>query len=250
MKILLCNDDGYQAPGLSILAHALAKVAEVTVVAPQKNCSGASSSLSLRKKLYVRRHRNGFYSVTGTPADCVLLAINEVLEVPPDMVISGINHGANLGDDVLYSGTVAAAVEGRFLGLPAIAVSLAGQYMKYYQTAAEVVLQVLENLRVKPLPQTTILNINVPDLPLAQLRGLQATRLGARHQSQPIVEPPENNTETEQKFYRIGEIGEAADAGPGTDFHAVQSGAVSVTPLQTDMTCHNSLDDIANWLAD
>ncbi len=262
MKILLSNDDGYQAPGLVVLARALDALDEVTVtvVAPQRNCSGASNSLSLRKQLLVRREPNGFYSVAGTPTDCVHLAINGMLDFQPDMAIAGINHGANLGDDVLYSGTVAAAIEGRFLGLPALAVSLANDRLanedlahegiENFQTAAEVVLRVLENLRVRPLPPDTILNINVPNRPFAQLRGIRATRLGARHQAQPILRQAQaaRRAAAGQRAYRIGTIGAGADAGAGTDFHAVQSGAVSVTPMQIDMTRHDSLSDIANWL--
>ncbi len=271
MKILLSNDDGYRAPGLAVLARALAPLSEITVVAPERNCSGASNSLSLHNELRVRQNHNGFYSVDGTPADCVHLAIRGLLDFEPDMVVAGINHGENLGDDVIYSGTVAAAIEGRFLGLPAIAVSLAGTHMTHYQTAAEVIIRVLENLRARPLPRDTILNINVPDLPFAQLRGLRATRLGARHQSQPIIEaaPPSDASDASgadavdgtgtgadgmdgvaQRIYRIGPVGDGADAGPGTDFDAVAAGAVSVTPLQIDMTRHNSVENIANWLVE
>ena len=252
MKILLSNDDGYRAKGLAVLAEALGSVFEVTVVAPEHNCSGASNSLSLRKPLRVRQSPGGFYYVDGTPADCVHLAITGMLantmDWQPDMVVAGINDGANLGDDVIYSGTVAAAIEGRFLGLPAIAVSLDGVH--HYPTAAEVAMKLLNNLRARPLPQDTILNINVPDLPLAQLHGLRATRLGARHQSQPIIEePPADKDAPPEKVYRIGPIGNGADAGPGTDFDAVNAGAVSVTPLQIDMTRHNSVENIAHWLA-
>ena len=249
MKILLSNDDGYRAEGLAALAEVLSAVFEVVVVAPEENCSGASNSLSLRRPLRVRETPGGFYYVDGTPADCVHLAItgmlDNVLGWKPDMVVAGINHGANLGDDVIYSGTVAAAMEGRFLGLPAIAVSLMGE--RHYATAAGVIMGLLENLRARPLPTDTILNINVPDLPSAELRGLRATRLGARHQSQPIIE--ESDTPAE-RVYRIGVIGDSADDGPGTDFHAVGAGAVSVTPLQVDMTRHHSVAGIANWLAE
>lgn len=249
MKILLSNDDGYQATGLAVVARALATIAEVTVVAPQKNCSGASNSLTLRKSLRVQQHSNGFHSVAGTPVDCVHLAITGMLDFQPDMVIAGINHGANLGDDVLYSGTVAAAIEGRFLGLPAIAISLAGEPLEHFQTAADVLLQILNNLSVNPLPQDTILNVNVPELPLNQLCGIQATRLGARHQSQPVIKETSPNKKSKQRIYRIGTIGDGADAGEGTDFHAIDAGMVSVTPLQIDMTRHRSLENIADWLS-
>ena len=263
MKILLSNDDGYRAPGLVVLAGALETLAprvEVTVVAPERNCSGASNSLSLNRSLRVERSRNGFYYVDGTPADCVHLAVNGMLDFQPDMVVAGINHGPNLGDDVIYSGTVAAAIEGRFLGLPAIAVSLAGVEMNHYPSAAEVVIRALEHLRAQPLPQDTILNINVPDLPADALRGLTATRLGARHQAQPIIEetPPvaeaaeeagEAAHASQHRAFRIGAPGAGADAGPGTDFYAVRAGEVSVTPLQIDMTRRHSVEPIADWLA-
>lgn len=262
MKILLSNDDGVRAEGIAVMARALKEgsadggIEELTVVAPQTNCSGASHSLTLRESLSVRREQNGFYAVAGTPTDCVHLAIHGMLENEPDMVIAGINHGANLGDDVLYSGTVAAAIEGRYLGLPAIAVSLAGAQeddpnapAQHFQTAADFVLRVLAQLRARPLPQDTILNINVPNLPRTQVRGVRATRLGARHQAQPIHKQDTASSEA-NAVYRIGTIGGGADAGPGTDFHAIESGAISVTPLQIDMTRHDSLREISNWLRD
>jgi len=259
MKILLSNDDGADAPGLAALARMLAAKFEITVVAPEENCSGASNSLSLRKPLHVRKNGNGFYCVDGTPADCVHLAVTgKILDFRPDLVVAGINHGANLGDDVLYSGTVAAAIEGRFLGLPALAVSLAvapddeaadaaaGAH-NHYRTAAEVALRLLRNLRA--LPRDTILNVNVPDLPAHALSGLKATRLGARHPSQPAIALESAGAPGDaRRAYQIGAIGDSADAGPGTDFDAVRGGAVSVTPLQIDMTRHNSVENIANWL--
>ena len=262
MKILLSNDDGADAPGLAALARTLAGHFEITVVAPEENQSGASNSLSLRRTLRVRKNDGGFYCVDGTPADCVHLAVAGMLDFRPDLVIAGINHGANLGDDVLYSGTVAAAIEGRFLGLPAIAVSLAVEVgdddalsphinqpadatRNHYDTAAEVALRLLRNLRA--LPRDTILNVNVPDLPMGEIAGMRATRLGARHPSQPAIElnSTDNNAVRE---YQIGAIGDSADAGPGTDFDAVGRGAVSVTPLQIDMTRHGSVENIADWL--
>lgn len=251
MKILLSNDDGYRAPGLTALAEALAPLFEITVVAPENNCSGASNSLSLSRPLQVVEHAGGnrayaVYCVRGTPADSVHLAVNGMLDWKPDMVVAGINHGPNLGDDILYSGTVAAAIEGRFLGLPAIAVSLAGTQMKHYQSAAGVVIRILNHLRAQPLPQDTILNINVPDLPFEQLRGFRATRLGRRHQSRPII--AETAAAGTRRSYRIGPPGDGADVGPGTDFYAVDEAAVSVTPLHIDMTRHRSVDSIAAWL--
>ncbi|MDD9875304.1 MAG: 5'/3'-nucleotidase SurE [Gammaproteobacteria bacterium] len=249
MKILLSNDDGYRAPGLTTLAEALAPLVQFTVVAPENNCSGASNSLSLYRPLQVVEHAGGngayaVYCVRGTPADSVHLAVNGMLDCKPDMVVAGINHGPNLGDDILYSGTVAAAIEGRFLGLPAIAVSLAGT--RHYQSAAGVVIRILNHLRARPLPQDTILNINVPDLPFEQLRGLRATRLGRHHRSRPII--AETAEAGVWRSYRIGPPGDGADVGPGTDFYAVGEAAVSVTPLQIDMTRHRSVDSIADWL--
>ncbi|MDA7968665.1 MAG: 5'/3'-nucleotidase SurE [Gammaproteobacteria bacterium] len=265
MKILLSNDDGADAPGLAALARTLAGHFEITVVAPEENQSGASNSLSLRRTLRVRKNDGGFYCVDGTPADCVHLAVAGMLDFRPDLVIAGINHGANLGDDVLYSGTVAAAIEGRFLGLPAIAVSLAVDVgdddalsphinqpadatRNHYDTAAEVALRLLRNLRA--LPRDTILNVNVPDLPMGEIAGMRATRLGARHPSQPAIELHADgaNKKAGVREYQIGAIGDSADAGPGTDFDAVGRGAVSVTPLQIDMTRHGSVENIADWL--
>ena len=187
-----------------------------------------------------------FYYVDGTPADCVHLALNGALDFQPDMVISGINHGANLGDDVIYSGTVAAAIEGRFLGLPAMAVSLAGTNPTHFVTAGRAVVDLIERLIAKPLPEDTLLNVNVPDVPYDKIKGIQSTRLGARHQSQSIIrlESPGND-----KIYQIGLPGDEADAGPGTDFYAVSDSAVSVTPLQLDMTRHHDLGKIGGWLS-
>lgn len=252
MKILLSNDDGYQAPGLSALADALSDIADVTVVAPSSDRSCASSSLTLKQLITVRTAPNGMMYADGTPGDCVHLAINGMLDFEPDMVVSGINAGSNLGDDVIYSGTVAAAIEGRFLGLPAIAVSLAGEgsghgdELIHYDTAARVTRQIIANLDVSPLPRDTILNINVPDVPWDQLRGLHATRCGARHQSQPIVTL---SAAAEARQFRIGPAGDQADAGPGTDFYAIINQQVSVTPLQIDMTRYSRMPEIAHWVS-
>ena len=245
MHILLSNDDGYAAEGLRALAAAVSSVAAITVVAPEQNCSGASNALTLRNALRVRTADNGFLYVAGTPADCVHLAITGMLDTVPDMVISGINAGANMGDDVMYSGTVAAAIEGRFLGLPAVAISLAGT--SHYTTAAQVMLELLQRLQGDPLPPDTILNINVPDCPYRQLTGWAATRTGARHQSQPISCESRSAQGT---LYRIGPVGDESDAGPGTDFHAVAQNQVSVTPLQIDMTRHSALPAVRQWLAE
>jgi len=245
MRILVSNDDGYLAPGIVRLAAALQEIAEVTVVAPDRDRSGASHSLTLKQPLYVTRHDNGFYSVEGTPTDCVHLAINGLLTEQPDMVVSGINAGANMGDDVIYSGTVAAAMEGRFLGLPAVAVSMTAYRSHHLDTAARIAKQLVMRLRADPLPADIILNVNVPDLPWEQVAGFQTTRLGHRHQSEPMVKmtDPRGNT-----VYWVGPAGPEQDAGPGTDFHAVRSGFVSVTPLQVDLTRHRVLEQVAAWL--
>ncbi len=244
MRILLSNDDGYLAPGLACLAEALVPHAEIMVVAPDRDRSGASNSLTLRSPLRALLGENGYYYVDGTPTDCVHLAITGLMKKEPDMVIAGINNGANLGDDVLYSGTVAAAMEGRFLGLPAIAVSLVSHGPKHYATAAQVVLNVLEKLRHHPLPADTILNVNVPDLPLDQLTGYEATRLGHRHKSEPVIR--DVNPQGEEVYW-VGPAGAEQDAGPGTDFHAIHHNAVSITPLHVDLTRYTALDQLAAW---
>lgn len=244
MRLLLSNDDGYLADGLATLALSLSDLAEITVVAPDRNQSGASHSLTLDGPLRIGRTREGIHYVNGTPTDCVHLAITGFLEQEPDMVIAGINHGANLGDDVLYSGTVAAAVEGRFLGLPAIAVSLTGDH-HHFDTAGQAIRTLFEKLVRNPLPPDTILNVNVPDLPHAQLRGFKATRLGFRHRSEPAIETADPKG---RKIYWVGAAGSGQDAGPGTDFHAIEHGFVSVTPLKLDLTDRNRVSLIDEWL--
>jgi 5'-nucleotidase len=245
MRILLSNDDGYFSPGIACLADALKTVAHVDVVAPERDRSGASNSLTLVNPLRVQQAANGFYFVDGTPTDCVHLAITGLLAEEPDIVISGINHGANLGDDVIYSGTVAAAMEGRFLGLPAIAVSLTSRQGNHFGTAARIVLELLEKLRDHPLPTDTILNVNVPDLPYDKLRGFESTRLGHRHKAEPVIKAadPHGNP-----IYWVGPPGAEADAGPGTDFHAIRQQRVSVTPLHVDLTRHATLGALSSWL--
>jgi 5'-nucleotidase len=245
MRILVSNDDGYQAPGIVHLARTLAEVAEVTVVAPDRDRSGASHSLTLKHPLYVTHHENGFSSVEGTPTDCVHVAITGLLDTAPDMVVSGINAGANMGDDVIYSGTVAAAMEGRFLGLPAIAISLASYPARHFATAAEVAKRLVLALQKRPLPRNTILNVNVPDLACAELAGFQTTRLGNRHQSEPVIKDTDPRGRT---IYWIGPAGPEQDAGPKTDFYAVRMGYVSVTPLQVDLTAYAALDQVNQWL--
>lgn len=248
MRILISNDDGYRAPGIRALAERLQQQAEITVVAPELDRSGASNSLTLDHPLRVKLAPNGYYHVDGTPTDCVHLAITGLLDFEPDIVLAGINAGANLGDDVLYSGTVAAAMEGRFLGLPAIAVSLSaidGQEVTHFDTAAEVVVQLLDRLRDHPIPNKTILNVNVPDLPWEQLQGFQATRQGSRHRSAPVIQQRDPRGRT---IYWVGPCGAVEDAGPGTDFYAISQRQVSVTPLQVDLTRHSLVEDLGQWL--
>ncbi|MBA3661218.1 MAG: 5'/3'-nucleotidase SurE [Gammaproteobacteria bacterium] len=245
MKILISNDDGVHAPGLSYLAEALGKIADVMVVAPDRNRSGVSNSLTLENPLRVVTAVNGFFSVNGTPTDCVHLAVTGLLKEMPDMVVSGINEGSNLSDDVLYSGTVAAATEGRFLGLPSIAISLAGPRCEHYDTAARIAKTLVERLQHQPLSFDTILNVNVPDMPFSELRGIQITRLGTRHKAEPTVKDVDPRG---RKIYWVGQPGPEQDAGPGTDFYAVNSGFVSVTPLQFDLTHYKVLDELSGWV--
>lgn len=245
MHILLSNDDGYLAEGLIALVNALSAHAELSVVAPDRNRSAASNSLTLETPLRAHREANGFIRVDGTPTDCVHLAITGLLKKEPDMVFAGINHGSNLGDDVLYSGTVAAATEGRFLGLPAIAISLAGMNPTHFETAAQVAVTLLHRLTQAPLPQDTILNVNVPDIPLEDLKGYRATRLGQRHKSEAVIKEEDPRGRT---IYWVGPPGAEQDAGPGTDFYAINSGFVSVTPLQLDLTWYDRLKIVENWL--
>lgn len=244
MHILISNDDGYQATGIIHLNRALAEMAETTVVAPDRDRSGASNSLTLDQPLRVTRAENGFYSINGTPTDCVHLAITGLLHEEPDMVVSGINNGANLGDDVLYSGTVAAAMEGRFLGLPTIAISLTSHNATHFETAARVAQKLVVQLRDAPLDGNTILNINVPDLPWEQLAGFKVTRLGHRHKAEAVIREQDPRG---RDIYWIGPAGGEQDAGPGTDFHAINEGFVSITPLQVDLTNHRLLDTVRDW---
>jgi 5'-nucleotidase len=245
MQILLSNDDGYQAPGLSALYAAISEIAETVVVAPDRDRSGASNSLTLEQPIRAQNTSSGFISVEGTPTDCVHLAITGLLASEPDMVVSGINAGANMGDDVIYSGTVAAATEGRFLGYPAIAVSLASYTPRYFDTAARVTAELVQRLRERPIASDSILNVNVPDLPFDELQGTLATRLGHRHKAEPVVKSEDPRG---RPIYWVGPAGAEQDAGPGTDFHAVRNGYVSVTPLQVDLTRHQALPGLAAWL--
>ena len=247
MKILISNDDGVHAPGLSILAKALAQIAEITIVAPDRDRSGASNSLTLQHPLRLRRLDEGIISVQGTPTDCVHLALTGLLseDKMPDMVVSGINAGSNLGDDVFYSGTVAAAVEGRFLGIPAIAFSIVGGEPMYYSTAAEVAKRLVTLLYEKPIPAKTILNVNIPDVAFDDLKGYQVTRLGTRHNADKMMPSKDPRGHT---IYWIGSSGKEDDAGKGTDFYAVSQQQVSITPLQLDLTHHSAREQIEDWI--
>jgi 5'-nucleotidase len=245
MRLLLSNDDGYSALGLISLAEGLRKYADVTIVAPDKNRSGASNSLTLQQPLRATTVAEQVIKVDGTPTDCVHLAITGLLDEEPDMVFSGINHGANLGDDVLYSGTVAAATEGRFLGLPAVAISLASHDSDYFDAAVQVAIDLFKQLKHQPLPADTILNVNVPNLPIDEICGFQSTRLGQRHKAEPVIKAfdPRGN-----QVYWVGPAGPEQDAGPGTDFHAINHGYVSVTPLKIDLTHYETIADLNSWL--
>lgn len=245
MRILLSNDDGYFAPGLACLAATLSSLADITVVAPERDRSGASNSLTLDRPLILRRSHNGFYYVNGTPTDCVHLAVTGMLDEMPDMVISGINHGANMGDDTVYSGTVAAATEGFLLGIPSIAVSLVSKGEGNFITAARVVADIIRHHQERPFKQAALLNINVPDLPYDELKGREITRLGKRHKAEPVVKSVNPRGET---VYWVGAAGAAQDAGSGTDFGAVARNLVSVTPLQIDLTHYGQMDTISAWL--
>ncbi|WP_031567850.1 5'/3'-nucleotidase SurE [Rheinheimera texasensis] len=245
MRILLSNDDGVYAKGILVLQQALAEIATVTTVGPDRNCSGASNSLTLLNPLRTQLLDNGFIAVNGTPTDCVHLAISQLCDKTPDLVVAGINHGANLGDDVLYSGTVAAATEGRHLGLPAIAVSLASRDEEHFATAAYVTVKVIQQLKSHPLPADQILNINVPGVPLSDLKGIQVTRLGRRHKAETMTSTTDP---WGRRIFWYGSLGPELDAGEGTDFYAIANGYASVTPLQIDMTAYRSLQPLQQWL--
>jgi len=245
MRILLSNDDGYFAPGLAALAKALEPLADITVVAPERDRSGASNSLTLDRPLSVRQAANGFYFVNGTPTDCVHLAVTGLLDDMPDMVISGINDGANMGDDTIYSGTVAAAMEGYLLGLPSLAISMSSRQPRYFDTAAQVAVEMVKRFQENAFPPPVLLNINVPDVPYDQIKGMKIVRLGKRHKAEPVVKWVTPRGET---VYWVGAAGTAQDAGEGTDFHAAEHGMVSITPLQIDLTQYAQLDALNSWL--
>lgn len=246
MYILLSNDDGYFAPGLNILAEHISKIADIVVVAPERNRSGASNSLTLDRPLSVRVAHNGFYYVNGTPTDCVHLAVTGLLDQLPDMIISGINDGANMGDDTIYSGTVAAAMEGFLLGIPSFAVSMSQHNATHFETAAKVIIEMIAHYQKNPLPPPMLLNINVPDIPYEQLQGKVVTRLGKRHKAEPVIQ---SKSPRGEKLYWVGPAGSAQDAGEGTDFYAVANNKVSITALQADLTNYQQLDTLKNWMA-
>ncbi|MES2771482.1 MAG: 5'/3'-nucleotidase SurE [Pseudomonadota bacterium] len=246
MRILISNDDGYLSSGIACLARTLAEIAEITVVAPERDRSGASNSLTLDRPLSLKKAENGFYYVNGTPTDCVHLAVTGMFDTLPDMVISGINHGANMGDDTIYSGTVAAATEGYLLGIPSIAVSLCSKPGEHFHSAARVVRELVLLLQNKAMSVPVLLNVNVPDLPYADLRGTVVTRLGKRHKAEPVVRALTPRNET---VFWVGAAGAAQDAGEGTDFYAIAEQKVSITPLQVDLTHTAQLPLLNSWLA-
>ena len=245
MRILLSNDDGYFAPGLMLLAEVLAPLAEVTVVAPERDRSGSSNSLTLDRPLSVRKAQNGFFFVNGTPTDCVHIAVTGLLPQLPDVIISGINYGANVGDDTIYSGTVAAATEGFLLGIPSIAISLVAEGGGHLRTAGRVAAELVARLQKRPLPQAALLNVNVPDVEYERLAGFSVTRLGKRHKAEPVIK---STTPRGDVVYWIGAAGAAQDAGEGTDFHAIAANRVSITPLQMDLTRYPQLEAVGAWL--
>ncbi len=245
MRILLSNDDGYFAPGLACLASQLAAIADIVVVAPERDRSGASNSLTLDRPLNLKQAASGFYYVNGTPTDCVHLAVTGMLDTQPDMVISGVNSGANMGDDTIYSGTVAAATEGFLLGIPAIAISLAGTGLTHYETAARVAVDLVQRFKKNTHTSPWLLNVNVPDVAFDQLQGTEVTRLGKRHKAEPVVKASNPHGQT---VYWVGAAGKAQDAGEGTDFNAILNRRVSITPLQIDLTQYTQLDAVRTWM--
>lgn len=247
MKILVSNDDGVNALGIKVLNDELKRIATTLVIAPDRNCSGASNSLTLINPLRTEVLDNGFVSVNGTPTDCVHLGISQLFDGTPDLVVAGINKGANLGDDVLYSGTVAAATEGRHMGLPAIAVSLASKECVHYNTAALVTSKIIARLQQHPLPSDQILNINVPDLPIEELKGILVTRLGNRHKAETMTK---TRDPWGREIYWYGTLGSEQDCGEGTDFHAITNGYASVTPLTVDMTAYKSMPQMTEWMSE
>ncbi len=245
MRILLSNDDGYFAPGLTSLVETLSSIADTVVVAPERDRSGSSNSLTLDRPLSLHKSHNGFYYVNGTPTDCVHLAVTGMLDKLPDMVISGINDGANMGDDTIYSGTVATATEGFLLGIPSLALSLANVSDENFSTAARVATDIVQRFKQNKFHEPILLNINVPDIPYEHLQGIEVTRLGRRHKAEAVVKSQSPRGEI---VYWVGAAGAVQDAGEGTDFHAIQLNRVSVTPLQIDLTQYGQIDTVKQWL--
>ena len=243
MRILISNDDGYQAKGIKQLTKSLSEIAEVIVVAPSENKSAASSSLTLGRPLQPIQIEKNIYAVDATPTDCVHLALCGFIKESIDLVVTGINFGANLGDDTIYSGTVAGAIEGRFLGLPSIAMSLASWECNHFETAGEIAKRLVTQIDRSTISYNTIINVNVPDIPLTEIKGIKGTRLGTRHKSEPSIKDKEDTS-----LYWIGENGKEDDNSEGTDFHAISNNFVSVTPLQIDTTRHSEVKQVNDWL--
>ena len=245
MRILVSNDDGYLSPGLAALTAAMRPLGEVTVVAPEQNSSGASNSLTLNRPLTISQADNGFTFINGTPSDCVHIALTGLLEQMPDLIVSGINNGQNMGDDTIYSGTVAAAMEGYLFGVPAMAFSLLDRGFEHVDAAAEIAREVVERYIERPIPTPFLLNVNIPNLPRGEIKGIVSTRLGKRHPSEPVIRMINPRGDP---IYWIGAAGPAREGGPGTDFHATTNGYVSVTPLQIDLTHVDQLPTVREWL--
>lgn len=245
MRILISNDDGYLAQGINVLAEHLSNIAEVTIVAPDRNRSGASNSLTLDRPLSVHQVSANCFYVNGTPTDCVHLALTGLMPEMPDLVISGINDGANMGDDTIYSGTVAAAMEGYLLSIPSIAVSMSQHNATHFETAARVAVELVEHYTQQPIAPPVLLNVNVPDVPYAQIAGKCITRLGKRHKAEPVIEL---ETPRGEKVYWVGAAGQPNDGGEGTDFYAVAHQQVSITPIRADLTQHELLPALKEWL--
>ena len=243
MRILISNDDGYKAKGIKQLTKSLSEIAEVIVVAPSENKSAASSSLTLGRPLKPIQIEKNIYAVDATPTDCVHLALCGFIKESIDLVVTGINFGANLGDDTIYSGTVAGAIEGRFLGLPSIAMSLASWECNHFETAGEIAKRLVKQIDGSKLSHNTIINVNVPDVPLSEIKGIRSTRLGNRHKSEPSIKDKKDPSQ-----YWIGANGKEADNSEGTDFHAINNNFVSVTPLQIDLTKHSEISDLESWI--
>ena len=245
MHILISNDDGYKSKGIQVLINELKKIAQITVVAPSRNRSGASSSLSLDRSIKVTKKEDSFYFLSGTPTDCVHIALTGLMQTLPDMVISGINHGPNLGDDTIYSGTVAAAIEGYLLDIPSFAISMGSVNPKHFETAAKVTSDLIKLYNKKKVSSASLLNINVPDIPYDELKGLEVTRLGKRHAAEKAMEKKHTQKES---LYWIGEVGQPNDGGPGTDFYALKNNFVSISPIHPDLTDFKKIETTKNWI--